>query len=102
MTVREPRASVKEGKSTSWGIYMPSFINSSQDSGERGKAKSKRSLPNDEFIARAMDEEEDGCGEAVAGRIPDEFMNEGIYRASRLSFVKEMIYIVPIIKLLKT
>ncbi len=50
------------------------FINSSLDLDERGKAGSKRSGPHEESIALAMDDEEDRSGKAAAGRIPDEFM----------------------------
>ena len=65
------------GLCATFSLAAASFINSSQDSGERGKARSKRSVPNDEFIAEgAMNEEEDRYGKAAAGRIPDEFMKE--------------------------
>lgn len=51
------------------------FINSSLDSGERGKARSKRGAPHDEAIDEgSMAEEEDRSGKAAAGRRPDEFM----------------------------
>ncbi len=56
------------------------FLNSSQDSGERGKAKSKQSGPHNESIAEgAMDEEEDRSGKAAAGQIPDEFRKEAVF-----------------------
>jgi len=49
------------------------FIISSLDSGERDKAGSKRSAPNDESIAKgSIDEKEDRSGKAADGRIPDE------------------------------
>ena len=50
------------------------FIISSKNSGERGKSRSKRSVPNEEGMALAMFDEEDRSGEAAAGRIPDEVM----------------------------
>ena len=53
---------------------MAIFINSSQDSAGRGKARSKRSGLHEEGMAKAMSDEEDRSGEAAAGRIPDEFM----------------------------
>ncbi|MBF8263282.1 MAG: Ribonuclease [Parachlamydiales bacterium] len=46
------------------------FTIPTQDASERGKARSKRSDPNDESIAEgAMDEEEDRSGKAAAARI---------------------------------
>ncbi len=65
-----------------------SFINSSQDLGERGKARSKRSGPNDESIAEgSMDEEEDRSGKAAAGRIPDEFTKGAPYDEQNVQLV---------------
>lgn len=50
------------------------FINSSQKSAERGKARSKPSGLTEEGMAGAMHDEEDRSGKAAAGRFPDEFM----------------------------
>ena len=69
--------------------HAASFINSSQDSGERGKARSKRSGPNDESIVEgAMDEEKNRSGKAAAGRIPDELMKEADTSAE-VFFIKQ-------------
>jgi len=47
------------------------FTIPTQESGERGKARSKRSAPNDESIAvSAIDDEEDRSGKAAASRLP--------------------------------
>ena len=54
--------------------YRAIFINSSQDSAERGKTRSKRSALTEKDMARAMSDEEDRSGEVAASRIPDEFM----------------------------
>jgi hypothetical protein len=48
------------------------FTNSSLDSDERGKARSKRSGLNEEGMVRAMSDEEGRSGNAIADRIPDE------------------------------
>lgn len=50
-------------------------MNSSRDSVERGKSKSKHSAPNEEHMASAMRDEEDRFGEAAADRIHEGFMN---------------------------
>ena len=68
------------------------FINSSEDLAERGKARSKRSSLNEEGMAEAMSDEEDRSGKAVAGQIPDEFMKVA---GKTIPQKKESFYLLP-------
>ena len=54
---------------TGKSVFLGYWFNFVQDSGERGKSRSKRSGPNEERMAIAMGDEEDRSGKAAAGRI---------------------------------
>jgi hypothetical protein len=74
-----------------WIEKKATFTNSSQDSGERGKTRSKLRGLTEEGMVRTMSDEEDRSGEAAADRIPDEFVKVAEKKASFKTSSKELL-----------